>query len=162
MEQALARLPEQPCRLLDLGNGAIALALASERPDCEIIAVNSMPDAVVPWHNVMPNIWRSKIIHILQSDWFSALAGQQFAMIVSNPPYIDEQDPHLQQGDVRFEPLTALVAADGGMADIVHIIEQSRNALVSGGFLLLEHGWQQGEAVRQAFILAGYHSRNLP
>ncbi|EPP0182319.1 HemK family protein methyltransferase, partial [Escherichia coli] len=95
--------------------------------------------------------------HILQSDWFSALAGQQFAMIVSNPPYIDEQDPHLQQGDVRFEPLTALVAADSGMADIVHIIEQSRNALVSGGFLLLEHGWQQGEAVRQAFILAGYH-----
>lgn len=78
-------------------------------------------------------------------------------MIVSNPPYIDEQDPHLQQGDVRFEPLTALVAADSGMADIVHIIEQSRNALVSGGFLLLEHGWQQGEAVRQAFILAGYH-----
>ncbi len=70
-------------------------------------------------------------------------------MIVSNPPYIDEQDPHLQQGDVRFEPLTALVAADSGMADIVHIIEQSRNALVSGGFLLLEHGWQQGEAVRR-------------
>ncbi len=115
-----------------------------------------MPDAVSLAQRNAQHL-AIKNIHILQSDWFSALAGQQFAMIVSNPPYIDEQDPHLQQGDVRFEPLTALVAADSGMADIVHIIEQSRNALVSGGFLLLEHGWQQGEAVRQAFILAGYH-----
>lgn len=158
VEQALARLPEQPCRILDLGTGtgAIALALASERPDCEITAVDRMPDAVSLAQRNAQNL-AIKNIHILQSDWFSALAGQQFAMIVSNPPYIDEQDPHLQQGDVRFEPLTALVAADSGMADIVHIIEQSRNALVSGGFLLLEHGWQQGEAVRQAFIHAGYH-----
>ena len=77
-------------------------------------------------------------------------------MIVSNPPYIDEQDPHLQQGDVRFEPLTALVAGDHGMADIVHIIEHSRAALAKGGYLLLEHGWQQGAAVRQAFIQVGY------
>ncbi|HBC6650917.1 TPA: peptide chain release factor N(5)-glutamine methyltransferase, partial [Escherichia coli] len=153
VEQALARLPEQPCRILDLGTGtgAIALALASERPDCEITAVDRMPDAVSLAQRNAQHL-AIKNIHILQSDWFSALAGQQFAMIVSNPPYIDEQDPHLQQGDVRFEPLTALVAADSGMADIVHIIEQSRNALVSGGFLLLEHGWQQGEAVRQAFI----------
>ncbi len=126
------------------------------RPDCEITAVDRMPDAVALAQRNAQHL-AIKNIHILQSDWFSALAGQQFAMIVSNPPYIDEQDPHLQQGDVRFEPLTALVAADSGMADIVHIIEQSRNALVSGGFLLLEHGWQQGEAVRQAFILAGYH-----
>lgn len=158
MEQALARLPEQPCRILDLGTGtgAIALALASERPDCEITAVDRMPDAVALAQRNAQHL-AIKNIRILQSDWFSALVGQQFTMIVSNPPYIDEQDPHLQQGDVRFEPLTALVAADSGMADIVHIIEQSRNALVSGGFLLLEHGWQQGEAVRQAFILAGYH-----
>ncbi len=92
-----------------------------------------MPDAVAPAQRNAQHL-AIKNIHILQSDWFSALAGQQFAMIVSNPPYIDEQDPHLQQGDVRFEPLTALVAADSGMADIVHIIEQSRNALVSGGF----------------------------
>ncbi|STM15233.1 protein methyltransferase hemk (protein-glutamine N methyltransferase) [Escherichia coli] len=92
-----------------------------------------MPDAVSLAQRNAQNL-AIKNIHILQSDWFSALAGQQFAMIVSNPPYIDEQDPHLQQGDVRFEPLTALVAADSGMADIVHIIEQSRNALVSGAF----------------------------
>lgn len=113
VEQALARLPEQPCRILDLGTGtgAIALALASERPDCEITAVDRMPDAVSLAQRNAQHL-AIKNIHILQSDWFSALAGQQFAMIVSNPPYIDEQDPHLQQGDVRFEPLTALVAAD--------------------------------------------------
>ena len=148
VEQALTRLPERPCRILDLGTGtgAIALALASERPDCDVTAVDRMPDAVALAKRNAQHL-AIKNIHILQSDWFSALDEQQFAMIVSNPPYIDEQDPHLQQGDVRFEPLSALVAADSGMADIVHIIEQSRNALASGGFLLLEHGWQQGEGI---------------
>ncbi|MGL5455151.1 MAG: peptide chain release factor N(5)-glutamine methyltransferase [Enterobacterales bacterium] len=159
VEQALARLPSGPCRILDLGTGtgAIALALASERPDCEVTAVDRMPEAVElaqrnATHLAIHNV------HIQQSDWFSALSGQQFAMIVSNPPYIDEQDPHLAQGDVRFEPLTALVARDGGMADIVHIIEQSRTRLEAGGYLLLEHGWQQGAAVRDAFIRAGYQA----
>lgn len=159
VEQALARLPSGPCRILDLGTGtgAIALALASERPDCEVTAVDRMPEAVElaqrnATHLAIHNV------HIRQSDWFSALPGQQFAMIVSNPPYIDEQDPHLAQGDVRFEPLTALVARDGGMADIVHIIEQSRTRLEVGGYLLLEHGWQQGAAVRDAFIRARYQA----
>ena len=159
VEQALARLPAEPCRILDLGTGtgAIALALASERPDCEVTAVDRMPDAV---ELAQRNATQLAInnVHIRQSDWFSALPGQQFTMIVSNPPYIDEQDPHLAQGDVRFEPLTALVARDGGMADIVHIIEQSRTRLEAGGFLLLEHGWQQGAAVRDAFIRAGYQA----
>ncbi|AGE94369.1 peptide chain release factor N(5)-glutamine methyltransferase [Citrobacter farmeri] len=159
VEQALARLPSDPCRILDLGTGtgAIALALASERPDCEVTAVDRMPDAV---ELAQRNATQLAIhnVRIQQSDWFSALPGQQFTMIVSNPPYIDEQDPHLVQGDVRFEPLTALVARDGGMADIVHIIEQSRTRLEAGGFLLLEHGWQQGAAVRDAFIRAGYQA----
>ncbi len=144
MEQALARYLNNLAVFSISGRVPGRLAGAGQRASglrnyrCRSYARCSL------WRNVMPSIWLSKNIHILQSDWFSALAGQQFAMIVSNPPYIDEQDPHLQQGDVRFEPLTALVAADSGMADIVHIIEQSRNALVSGGFLLLEHGWQQG------------------
>ncbi|MHA6633207.1 peptide chain release factor N(5)-glutamine methyltransferase [Citrobacter farmeri] len=159
VEQALARLPSGPCRILDLGTGtgAIALALASERPDCEVTAVDRMPDAVELAQRNAAHLAINNI-HIQQSDWFSALPDRPFTMIVSNPPYIDEQDPHLTQGDVRFEPLTALVAGDSGMADIVHIIEQSRARLEAGGFLLLEHGWQQGAAVRDAFIRAGYQA----
>lgn len=159
VEQALARLPTTPCRILDLGTGtgAIALALASERPDCEVTAVDRMPDAVALAQRNAAHLAINNV-HILQSDWFSALPGQQFAMIVSNPPYIDEQDPHLAQGDVRFEPLSALVAGDCGMADIVHIIEQSRTRLEAGGFLLIEHGWQQGAVVRDAFNRAGYQA----
>ncbi|EPQ0970613.1 peptide chain release factor N(5)-glutamine methyltransferase [Citrobacter farmeri] len=159
VEQALARLPSGPCRILDLGTGtgAIALALASERPDCEVTAVDRMPDAVELAQRNAAHLAINNI-HIQQSDWFSALPDRPFTMIVSNPPYIDEQDPHLTQGDVRFEPLTALVAGDSGMADIVHIIEQSRVRLEAGGFLLLEHGWQQGAAVRDAFIRAGYQA----
>ncbi|MDA8503407.1 peptide chain release factor N(5)-glutamine methyltransferase [Citrobacter sp. Awk 2] len=159
VEQALARLPASPCRILDLGTGtgAIALALASERPDCTVTAVDRMPDAVELANRNRLNLAIDNV-RVLQSDWFSALSGQQFEMIVSNPPYIDEQDPHLAQGDVRFEPLSALVAGENGLADIMLIIDQSRRVLTTGGYLLLEHGWQQGEAVRDAFTRAGYQA----
>lgn len=159
VEQALSRLPAQACRILDLGTGtgAIALALASGRPDCEVTAVDVMPDAVaLAQRNVarlgFPNVT------VLQSSWFSALDNRTFGMIVSNPPYIDEHDPHLTQGDVRFEPLTALVAANEGLADIVHIVTTSRQHLLPGGWLLVEHGWTQGDAVRDVFIAAGYRA----
>lgn len=157
VEQALARLPASACRILDLGTGtgAIALALATERPDCAVTAVDRMPDAVALAIRNKQQLGIDNVC-VLQSNWFSALQGQQFDMIVSNPPYIDEQDPHLAQGDVRFEPLSALVAGDQGLADIVHIIDQSQRMLTPGGYLLLEHGWQQGEAVRDAFTRAGY------
>ncbi|MDK9604638.1 peptide chain release factor N(5)-glutamine methyltransferase [Lelliottia wanjuensis] len=157
VEQALARLPENACRILDLGTGtgAIALALASERPDCQVTAVDVMPDAVALAQRNLARLGFSNV-QILQSSWFSAIASQQFDMIVSNPPYIDGQDPHLSQGDVRFEPLTALVAANEGLADIEHIITTARDHLISGGWLLLEHGWTQGEAVRALFSAAGY------
>ncbi|PLN36386.1 protein-(glutamine-N5) methyltransferase, release factor-specific, partial [Klebsiella pneumoniae] len=82
--------------------------------------------------------------------------GQRFATIVSNPPYIDAADPHLAEGDVRFEPLTALVAGDQGLADLAHIIREGRQYLQPGGWMLLEHGWTQGEAVRALFREAGY------
>ena len=95
-------------------------------------------------------------VTVLQSSWFSALEKKTFGVIVSNPPYIDERDPHLAQGDVRFEPLTALVAAREGLADLDHIVTTSRQHLLSGGWLLVEHGWTQGEAVRALFTQAGY------
>ena len=157
VEQALKRLPEQPCRILDLGTGtgAIALALASERPDCQITAVDVMPDVVALALRNAEHLGISNVT-VLASHWFSALAGQQFDLIVSNPPYIDEHDPHLAMGDVRFEPRSALVAAQEGLADLAWIIAQSRRFLRAGGWLLLEHGWQQGEAVRALFGNQGY------
>ena len=159
VEQALARLPDGLCRILDLGTGtgAIALALASERPDCQVTAVDVMPDAVALAQRNLARLGFSNV-QINQSSWFSALAQHAFEMIVSNPPYIDEHDPHLSQGDVRFEPLTALVAANDGLADIEHIITTAREYLVPGGWLLLEHGWTQGAAVRALFSAAGYAS----
>ncbi|MFU0867529.1 peptide chain release factor N(5)-glutamine methyltransferase [Kluyvera ascorbata] len=157
VEQALARLPSTPCRILDLGTGtgAVALALASERPDCTLTAVDYVADAVALAQRNVDNL-RINNVTILQSDWFSALGEQRFAMIVSNPPYIDEQDEHLAQGDVRFEPKTALVAGDNGLADLAHIITQGRAWLEPGGYMLLEHGWKQGAAVRELFTSAGY------
>ncbi len=92
----------------------------------------------------------------MQSRWFSALEGQQFSLIVSNPPYIDAQDPHLAQGDVRFEPLSALVAADNGLADLHTLIKDAPRYLLPQGWLLLEHGWQQGAAVREIFARYGW------
>ena len=157
VEHALAHLPATACRILDLGTGtgAIALALASERPDCQVTAVDVMPDAVAL---ALRNVARLGFnnVKIQQSSWFDALVGHQFDMIVSNPPYIDERDPHLSQGDVRFEPLTALVAAEEGLADIAHIVTVSRQYLTAGGWLLIEHGWTQAEAVRALFTQAGY------
>lgn len=157
VEQALARLPASPGRILDLGTGtgAIALALASERPDCHVTAVDVVAEAVTLAQRNAQHL-DIRNVTIQQSCWFSALAGQQFTMIVSNPPYIDEQDPHLAQGDVRFEPLSALVAGDHGLADLQTIIDEARRFLLPGGWLLLEHGWQQGAAVRALFTHYGW------
>lgn len=157
VEQALARLPSAACDILDLGTGtgAIALALASERPDCRVTAVDFVPDAVALAQRNAASLGIENVT-IAQSNWFSALAGHTFAMMVSNPPYIDEQDPHLAEGDVRFEPLSALVAADEGLADLAHIIREGWHFLAPGGWMLLEHGWKQGDAVRQLYLQAGY------
>lgn len=157
VEQALARLPSSPCSILDLGTGtgAIALALASERPDCSVTAVDLVPEAVALARRNAEHL-NIQNITILQSRWFSALEGQQFAIILSNPPYIDEQDPHLAQGDVRFEPLSALVAAERGLADLRTLIDEARRFILPGGWLLLEHGWQQGADVRALFDEYGW------
>ncbi|ELY2482951.1 peptide chain release factor N(5)-glutamine methyltransferase [Cronobacter sakazakii] len=157
VEQAQARLPATPCRILDLGTGtgAIALALASERPDCHVTALDVIPEAVAL---AKRNAQRLGIdnVTVLQSHWFSALTDARFSLIVSNPPYIDGDDPHLSQGDVRFEPKSALVADNAGLADLETLVTEARRFLEDNGWLMLEHGWQQGEAVRELFTRAGY------
>ncbi|MGU3523116.1 peptide chain release factor N(5)-glutamine methyltransferase [Enterobacteriaceae bacterium C23F] len=157
VEQALMRLSSEPCDILDLGTGtgAIALALASERADCRVTAVDFVADAVALAKRNAASL-NIENVTIVQSSWFTALEGQMFGMIVSNPPYIDAEDPHLSEGDVRFEPLSALVAPDEGLADLAHIIREGKRFLLPGGWMLLEHGWKQGEAVRALYQKAGY------
>jgi release factor glutamine methyltransferase len=93
----------------------------------------------------------------LAGSWFEPLAaGTEFALIVSNPPYIEKEDPHLTQGDVRFEPLSALVADEKGLADIRHIATQARDYLMDNGWLMFEHGFEQGEPVRELLRSLGY------
>ncbi|MDT3664577.1 peptide chain release factor N(5)-glutamine methyltransferase [Cronobacter dublinensis] len=158
VEQALARLPAAPCRILDLGTGtgAIALALACERPDCQVTALEVIPEAVALARRNAQRLGIDNVT-VLQSHWFSALTDARFSLIVSNPPYIDGDDPHLTQGDVRFEPKSALVAPDAGLADLDTIITGARRFLENDGWLLVEHGWRQGGAVRELFTRAGYH-----
>ncbi|HHE9996483.1 peptide chain release factor N(5)-glutamine methyltransferase [Haemophilus influenzae] len=160
LQISLEKLEQNPphFRILDLGTGtgAIALALASElssicqkrQISLEIIGVDLMPDVVAL---AKSNAERNQLnVEFLQSRWFENITGQ-FDLIVSNPPYIDAQDEHLCQGDVRFEPLSALVANNAGYADLRYIIESAPNYLNFNGALLLEHGWQQGEKVRSIF-----------
>ncbi len=157
---ALEKLEENPphFRILDLGTGtgAIALALASElSPICQkkhiqldVIGVDLMPEVVkLAQSNAEKNQLK---VQFLQSRWFENVEGQ-FDIIVSNPPYIDEADEHLFQGDVRFEPRSALVAGENGLADLRHLIEYAPGYLKDNGYLLLEHGWKQGEEVRSIF-----------
>lgn len=141
-------LRDKPQRVLDLGTGtgAIALAIAKERPYSEVVAIDFSNAAVdLAQRNAAKN--RIRNVQIFQSDWFENVTGV-FDIIVSNPPYIDAQDPHLHEGDVRFEPSTALVAAEEGIADIRNIAQYAPAYLVPGGRLLLEHGWNQAQSVQ--------------
>lgn len=144
-------------RVLDLGTGtgAIALAIAHERAKWRITAIDKVPEAVALAKANRANL-QLEHVEILQSDWFSAVKDRDFDLIVSNPPYIAEQDEHLSIGDVRFEPQSALTAADEGYADIYHIADKAREHLLPGGFLLLEHGYQQAIRVREKMIDLGY------
>ena len=160
LDIALEKLHKKtsPLRILDLGTGtgAIALALTSElTPRCqkqgvqlEIIGVDFMSNAVLL---AKSNAVKNQLNAIfLQSHWFEKVTGK-FDIIVSNPPYIDQNDVHLSRGDLRFEPRSALVAEEQGYADLRHIIEQAPHYLKENGALLLEHGWQQGAKVRSIF-----------
>jgi len=151
-------MPSQTCQVLDLGTGtgAIALALASELPQATVTAIEYQQSAA---ELARRNAKRCGLdVTVLQGSWFEPLDREQrFDVIVSNPPYIEEHDPHLAQGDVRFEPLTALVADDDGLADLKHIISQGYQFLTLDGWLLVEHGFEQGAAVRALFTASNYH-----
>lgn len=144
-------------RALDLGTGtgAIALAFASERPAWQVIGVDFQPGAVsLASHNAEQLAIAN--VEFLESDWFSALTGRTFDLVISNPPYLADDDPHLVVGDLRFEPRSALVAGDSGLADLHHLIASAGRYLSMDGWLILEHGMQQGEAVSAALSHAGF------
>jgi len=156
VELAVARLP-QGGRVVDLGtgSGAIALAIAKERPDADVTAVDASEAALVvaSRNAVALGLQRVTFAH---GDWLAPLEGQRFDLIVSNPPYIESDDPHLAQGDLRFEPATALASGADGLDDIRRIAAAAGAHLEPGGWLLLEHGWQQGEAVRAVLVGMGF------
>ena len=157
IDAALEKIPLQPSRVLDLGTGtgAIAIAIAKHRPMAQVTAVDASSAALaVAQENALS--LRVNNVQCVLSNWFDALEGQTFDVIVSNPPYIAEHDPHLSQGDLRFEPIAALVAGEDGLRDIRQIISQARPHLEPAGWLMLEHGYDQSEKVAGLMKMAGY------
>jgi release factor glutamine methyltransferase len=156
VELAIGRLPPQG-RLLDMGtgSGAIAVAIAHARADASVSALDASPQALAVAHaNAQANNVRVRFLH---SDWFGALAfDERFDVIASNPPYIAAGDAHLAQGDLRFEPVDALTDHGDGLSALRTIIAGSPGHLVAGGWLLLEHGYDQAAAVRALLADAGY------
>ncbi|VXC34355.1 peptide chain release factor N(5)-glutamine methyltransferase [Pseudomonas sp. 9Ag] len=158
VETAMKVLPAGgAASVLDLGTGtgAIALALASERPAWQVSGVDRVTEAVALAARNAQRLGLGNAA-FLESHWFSSLRGQRFELIVSNPPYIPASDPHLSQGDVRFEPSSALVSGVDGLDDIRLIIEQAPDHLSSSGWLVLEHGYDQASAVRSLLSAGGF------
>ncbi|MBE1160484.1 peptide chain release factor N(5)-glutamine methyltransferase [Dyella acidiphila] len=158
VELALERLPiDANVRVLDLGtgSGAIALAIARERPRAQVTATDASVEALAV---AQRNAQRHGIgnVSFAHGNWFAPLGAQQFELIVSNPPYIESHDPHLEQGDLRFEPVSALASGIDGLDDIRRIIRDAGKHLCSAGWLLFEHGWHQGDAVRSLLRHASF------
>ncbi|CDU06028.1 Protein methyltransferase hemK [Vibrio coralliirubri] len=160
VEVALDKTYGKQGAILDLGTGtgAIALALASEMPNRQVTGIDLRPEAqqLATENAQRLNITNATFLH---GSWFEPLSSEdvvKFSLIVSNPPYIEKNDPHLSQGDVRFEPITALVAEEKGLADIRYISENARGFLENEGWLAFEHGYDQGLAVREIMQALGY------
>lgn len=158
IELSLKLIPaDRPSKIIDLGTGSgiIAITLAAERPLAEVIAADlSLPALKVARLNAERN--RINNLRFYHSDWFAEIQETSFDLIVSNPPYIAEDDSHLAQGDLRFEPKSSLCAKQQGLADIRLIASQARNRLQSGGHLLIEHGYDQMQYVQTLFKDLGY------
>lgn len=157
VELALARAP-QNARVIDLGTGSgcIPITLKLERPDLQLSAVDLSPAALeIARHNAAQ---LGAEVRFVESDWLSALRLERFELIVSNPPYIHSADHHLAQGDLRFEPRSALTDEADGLAHLRSIIEQAETQLLPAGWLLLEHGWDQGAACRDLLHGAGFEA----
>ncbi len=158
VELALARLPgEAAASVADLGtgSGAIALALASERPRARVVATDASAGALAVARGNAGRLGLRNV-EFAEGDWLAPLAGRRFALIVSNPPYIESADEHLGRGDLRFEPMAALASGTDGLDAIRRIVADARAHLEPGGWLLFEHGWNQGEAARALLQAAGY------
>jgi release factor glutamine methyltransferase len=157
VEVALALCEQASARVLDLGtgSGAIALALATERPMWRITGVDCCQSAV-DLAEENRQIQSLGNVRFFQSDWFASIDECQFDVIVSNPPYIAQDDEHLHRAGLQFEPITALVAGQAGLADLYHIAEQAIPYLNGSGWLILEHGYEQAAAVRSHLQACGY------
>jgi len=156
VEQALRLLEDGDSRVADLGTGtgAVALSLASERPHWKVWACDYVP-AAAQLAEANRAQHQLENVQIVTGSWFEPLSGE-FALIVSNPPYIEAEDEHLSCGDLRFEPRSALVSGSDGLMDVKHIISHAPQYLQLHGWLLLEHGYNQGVAVRQLFEDRGF------
>lgn len=167
VEQALLLKLPATARVLELGTGtgAISLALASERPDWRFCALDISAEAVALARRNCARYGLTARVEIIQSNWFDALDKpgcdqSPFDLIISNPPYIDPTDAHLEQGDVRFEPRSALIANENGYADLRFIIERAGRYLSPGGWVMLEHGFAQATKVAGIFSETGYEKVN--
>ena len=154
VETALQMIPDDATfNILDLGtgSGAIAIAIASERPSCKILAtdINTNTLAMAKKNAETHQLGN---IQFYLSNWYQNIPSQEFDLIVSNPPYIRQDDEHLSQGDVRFEPELALVAGADGMQAINMILEDASQYLASDAYLLIEHGYDQKQLVQEAFL----------
>jgi release factor glutamine methyltransferase len=164
VEAALERIPEQPhgaapYKVLDMGTGtgAIALAIASQCPYAQVTATDQSKEALDVAQENAHALGLDRCVLIL-SDWYAGLSGEQYDLIVSNPPYIQSNDPHLQQGDLRFEPSSALAAGDDGLKDIRQIVSGASAHLKPQGWLMLEHGYDQADAVAACMRVAGFQN----
>jgi len=162
IELCLPRLnPNQAAKIIDLGSGSgvLAITLAAERPLAKVIACDISCKALEITQLNAKNL-NIRNLHCIHSNWFESINEHNFDLVVSNPPYIAADDPHLKQGDVRFEPGSALVSGENGLQDIRLIAAQARERLTNGGWLLIEHGYNQQQDVQAIFSGLNYQDVN--